>query len=430
MPRGRKAKPSQVKSSQGQAKSSPSQEKSSPDPSQEWPDPRQERSTPSPRRTRSSPTKTTTKPKSQAQPPRSPTPPSGSDDAASHVPSEDSERPRSPTPPPRQAKKKPRMSADLRAPQEEEMVEWLKENPMLYNKRQTDYRDKAKKAALWCDQARRMDLDVKVIKTWYDSIRTRYTKILKDMTAYGSGVTELTERQQWICDKFVFLQPYIAKCPRRNIASLKLKASASASASAASALQPPTVTEEGESDDYVPSITSSVGSLVTPSTTTTTPTSAPVLMDVRPRRDSARKEKATEERVLAKIAESRDKGIEIQSHLLKMLQAQEPATEKTAYADWCKQVMVNKGYHCCQVVRIATCFPSKAPDSTMRDVPAASVMISNRVQRMAFHSSAGGGQHEQDFISFSSHSSTVYGLSRQFSSSSSSEHMSMFCEVL
>ena len=41
------------------------------------------------------------------------------------------------------------------------------------------------------------------------------------------------------------------------------------------------------------------------------------------------------------FAESRDKNLEVQSQILKLLQSQESANERTTYADWCKQVMVD-----------------------------------------------------------------------------------------
>ena len=87
------------------------------------------------------------------------------------------------------------------------MVEWLKEHPVLYNKKLKDFRDKNKKRGLWLDQAEKMGKSVKIIQTWYDSIRTRYSRIRKDSKASGSGLPDLTERQHWIYDNFNFLQP-------------------------------------------------------------------------------------------------------------------------------------------------------------------------------------------------------------------------------
>ena len=138
-----------------------------------------------------------------------------------------------------------------------------------------------------------MGKSVKIIQTWYDSIRTRYNHILKDSKASGSDLPDLTERQHWIYDNFNFLQPYIAPCSRRNIASITSKASASC------AQQPPGQTlalsgEEAESEDDAPSRTSSISDLPTsiPVATASHTATSPVLIDVRPRRDGARKEKA------------------------------------------------------------------------------------------------------------------------------------------
>ena len=160
---------------------------------------------------------------------------------------------------------------------------------------------------MWLEQ-------VKIIQTWYDSIRTRYSRILKDTKVSSSGLPDLTEQQHLIDDNFIFPQPCIAPCPRQNIASITSKVLASASC----AQQPPGQPlvhsdEEAESEVEAPSKTSSLSDRPTciPVATASSTAASPVLLDVRPRRDRARRKKALEQRALVKIAESRDRNFEV-----------------------------------------------------------------------------------------------------------------------
>ena len=105
-----------------------------------------------------------------------------------------------PSQPPRQ--KRLRVAADLNEEEEEAMVEFLTDHELLYNKKLQDYRDKNKKQALWDEIAAKLGKDVKLLQTWYESVRTRYGKILKDNKKSGSGLLHLTQRQQWIFNKF------------------------------------------------------------------------------------------------------------------------------------------------------------------------------------------------------------------------------------
>ncbi|KAH3892627.1 hypothetical protein DPMN_016748 [Dreissena polymorpha] len=54
------------------------------------------------------------------------------------------------------------------------MVEWLKEHPMLYNNKLSSYKDKAKKDALWNEQAVLLEKDVSILHVWCRSLRTRF----------------------------------------------------------------------------------------------------------------------------------------------------------------------------------------------------------------------------------------------------------------
>ena len=242
--------------------------------------------------------------------------------------------------PPRQ--KRLRVAADLTEEEEEAMVEFLTEHEVLYNKKLQDYRDKNKKQALWDEIAATLGKDVKLLQTWYDSVRTRYGKILKDNKKSGSGLDHLIQRQQWIFTKFGFLHQFIAPCPRRSLGRLETK----------SAHAPTTVTGDGpdDDDDYHTSMVSSLGdgaaaASTTPVTTPTPSEPTPVLLDVRPRRDGGRKDRAHEEQTLSKLNESRAQSIKLQSEFLTLMKThKEPTNERTTYGNWCKSVMIDLHY--------------------------------------------------------------------------------------
>ncbi len=76
--------------------------------------------------------------------------------------------------------------------EEDDMVEWLKSNPCLYNKKLEDYRKTDMKQRLWEGKAAEFpNVDVAYLLGWYKSIRTHFGKLSKIPS--GSGVQELTD---------------------------------------------------------------------------------------------------------------------------------------------------------------------------------------------------------------------------------------------
>ena len=74
---------------------------------------------------------------------------------------------------------KPYYYSTLTETQKEEVVDWLKDNPSIYSKRLTDYKDAQKKEKLWEDKAAVMGVEVAALKTFYKSNRTHpYEKVL------------------------------------------------------------------------------------------------------------------------------------------------------------------------------------------------------------------------------------------------------------
>ncbi|XP_033729178.1 uncharacterized protein LOC117318291 [Pecten maximus] len=67
---------------------------------------------------------------------------------------------------------KPYYYATLTEAQKEEVIDWLKDNPSIYSKRMTDYKDPQNKEKLWEDKAADMGVEVAALKTFYKSNRT------------------------------------------------------------------------------------------------------------------------------------------------------------------------------------------------------------------------------------------------------------------
>ena len=58
-------------------------------------------------------------------------------------------------------KEKKRVYNNFTNDQEEEIVDWLKDNPVIYNKRLREYKNAASKKELWKKKAQDMDIDGK-----------------------------------------------------------------------------------------------------------------------------------------------------------------------------------------------------------------------------------------------------------------------------
>ncbi|KAK3883789.1 hypothetical protein Pcinc_011914 [Petrolisthes cinctipes] len=47
-------------------------------------------------------------------------------------------------------------------------------------------------------------------------MRTRYGRLTATRSGDGSAMDEMTERERWIYDNFIFLSPHIVRCPSRQ----------------------------------------------------------------------------------------------------------------------------------------------------------------------------------------------------------------------
>lgn len=145
-------------------------------------------------------------------PPRSPSVPSNADsDTQSAASSNVAEQHSLP-------KRSKLTKSDLTPQEEEIMAEWLRENPQIFNKKLGAYKEKGKKDAAWNDQAHVMGKDVRILRVWYKSIRTRYGRMTNPKS--GAGAADRSERDLWILDKFKFLQAHIHPVQPRTVISV------------------------------------------------------------------------------------------------------------------------------------------------------------------------------------------------------------------
>lgn len=110
--------------------------------------------------------------------------------------------------------------------QERDLAEWLElEVPFIYNKAHKDHVDKIKVNRAWEEKAASLDPPItgNQLSTWYDSVRTRFTKITKPTDKSGQGAQKLlTMREQWITQVFSFLKPHIIRQRRTNTLGLQV----------------------------------------------------------------------------------------------------------------------------------------------------------------------------------------------------------------
>ena len=78
------------------------------------------------------------------------------------------------------------------------MLEFLQENPIIWDTKKIDYRRTDKKMKLWADKAEELGKTVDHLQGWYRSLRDTHTRL--DKTKSGDGAPDLTEREQWVSD--------------------------------------------------------------------------------------------------------------------------------------------------------------------------------------------------------------------------------------
>ena len=70
-----------------------------------------------------------------------------------------------------------RMQTSFSDEEKDEIIEFLKLNPTLYEKRRADYKNVLSKEEIWNGQAIKMGTTVKQLQTYYNSMRTKLGKL-------------------------------------------------------------------------------------------------------------------------------------------------------------------------------------------------------------------------------------------------------------
>ena len=76
--------------------------------------------------------------------------------------------------------------------EEEEIVDFVKDDEELYDKTNEHFKDKVRKECLWEMFANSRKLSVKVCKTWFESQRKHYGKVTQSKP--GQSLIEMTKR--------------------------------------------------------------------------------------------------------------------------------------------------------------------------------------------------------------------------------------------
>ena len=114
---------------------------------------------------------------------------------------------------------------------EQKLVDFLRDNEILYNKCLKDYKDKSKREAVWDKFCEEHNLGKDACQKWFQSQCTLFRKVTHMKLVLGGP--QLTERQKWTRDNFHFLRGHIMRHLKRKSEFRASKGSAS-QASAAS----------------------------------------------------------------------------------------------------------------------------------------------------------------------------------------------------
>ena len=118
-------------------------------------------------------------------------------------------------------KRKRRQNLVLEEDMEEDIIEWLLQNPILYAKGMKEYKDTQKKQRMWEKKAKELNLEsAKILQTWYKSMRTRLSKLTNQKP--GDGTRDLTDRDRWVLEKFDFPRKHICRVTSRQATNVSI----------------------------------------------------------------------------------------------------------------------------------------------------------------------------------------------------------------
>lgn len=203
----------------------------------------------------------------------------------------------------RQPQKKSRRKALLLDDDtQEQLIEWVREQELLWRKGATEYKDTKKKTELWARKARELDIEggAEALRTWWKSARDLYAKLLSKKS--GQAAANLTDRELFIQRTCAFLHKEVKPRKGQPLRSIPLTQepvasqtsdfssqppAAQPSASASTSRQPSHDVEEQEEDEGSLSLIETQAAVTR---SQGTPPPAPSSTTTRPRRAATRAE--------------------------------------------------------------------------------------------------------------------------------------------
>ncbi|KAF5888694.1 histone-lysine N-methyltransferase PRDM9-like, partial [Clarias magur] len=145
--------------------------------------------------------------------------------------------PASGTPAPKATKKARAPALALKPEQEQEVVDWYRENEFLYNFKMADFKNREKRSRVVSEKAQQLGVTADQLTTWVKSMRDRTGKLTKKQLS-GSGRLPMTDRGKWILENFGYIQNFmkrVAEGKRKKRGQLSQKPSSRARPSTRSA---------------------------------------------------------------------------------------------------------------------------------------------------------------------------------------------------
>ncbi|XP_055518995.1 uncharacterized protein LOC129713746 [Leucoraja erinacea] len=101
--------------------------------------------------------------------------------------------------------------------QEGELVDWYRDNPELYDKNHRQFRNTKRRFMMLEDKAKEFPgCTCDQLCQFYKSQRTRYGRLTRSLHKSGSGTRFVTERQQWIVEKWGFINDHIVRVEKKQ----------------------------------------------------------------------------------------------------------------------------------------------------------------------------------------------------------------------
>ena len=91
--------------------------------------------------------------------------------------------------------------------QKEEVLDFLRDRPYMYDKGHPDYKDAPRRTREWVEFAERLGLEVDVALGWYCSMRTMLARAKKVKSKSGSGSMDLSRSLEWVWLHMSFMTP-------------------------------------------------------------------------------------------------------------------------------------------------------------------------------------------------------------------------------